>query len=262
MKNKQKAQSFLIRARAKLSSPFLILAGVIFVFCAHAEESRKVQQIVDEKLGQLKLDSNDETFDAAAKELRRWGVPAIEALVIRTETHAHRDRAMRLIVRMGATALEQLVVLAAGEHKVAAARLLAAIVDENAPQLIPELMKLMSDPAIQNYAGTAMVKAASPAAKKHLNLFVEGLDSTDAAKRVFCAAALGQLGPKAKSAVEKLAKAAQDEQESVRLAAVVALGKIGPKAQEALAAIETALQDKNAEVRSEAKQALKKIKGS
>jgi HEAT repeat protein len=75
------------------------------------------------------------------------------------------------------------------------------------------------------------------------------------------AAALGELGSKAKAAVPVLVRALKDPHVHIRKLAALALGDIGPDAKLAVPALSEALNDKHADVRRRAAVALGEIGG-
>ncbi len=77
--------------------------------------------------------------------------------------------------------------------------------------------------------------------------------------RYWAALALGELGPKAKSAVESLAGALADKNPEVRLEVLIALARIGPDAAAAVPAIASHLNDPDSSVKHAAGYALGSI---
>jgi HEAT repeat protein len=85
---------------------------------------------------------------------------------------------------------------------------------------------------------------------------VTRLKHPDQAVRLHAAAALGQMGRKARKAVPALAEALQDVDAHVRRMAALALGDVGPEAAAAVPALVEALNDSHAAVRRRAVVAL------
>jgi HEAT repeat protein len=113
-------------------------------------------------------------------------------------------------------------------------------------------------------AAPILVKVRAPASvlahigKPAVPALVEGLRDAAPAVRLYCAVALGAIGPDAADGEPALAKALQDEDRAVRLQAIASLGGLGPAAKPAVGAlVETlAAADNGEEIRSEAAQAL------
>ncbi len=86
--------------------------------------------------------------------------------------------------------------------------------------------------------------------------WVRKLKDRDRYVRMHAVAALGQMGPEARSAVPALTEALADRDESIRQWAAYALGQIGPAARAALPALREALGDANTFARLKAAEAL------
>lgn len=209
------------------------------------------------------LKQEDESIRSQAeKRLMREDTKFLKVAVQMSREPRKRGTALLILSRMGAAGVEGLLeLLTDPELGLAAASALSTVVSPADVDRIPALLKCLQSLPWGNYCGVALVKAASPKARRHASGLIEALSGEKTEVRAFAAAALGEIGPKAKAAVPELQKALNDEAESLRLAAVVALGKIGTKAEIALPAVEDATKDGSAEVRREAREALKKIKG-
>jgi HEAT repeat protein len=124
-----------------------------------------------------------------------------------------------------------------------------------AKNAIPALLSVLKEgelplfePAVSVTLGN-IGPAAVPALQK-------ALTDRDARLRRTAAFALGQIGPKAKSATADLSTALGDSEPGVRALAAKALGRIGTAAQGALPKLEAALKDKEVDVRVSAALAL------
>jgi HEAT repeat protein len=101
----------------------------------------------------------------------------------------------------------------------------------------------------------------TPSGKTDLPLaeLIARLKHPEPTVRQHAAAALGQMGRKARRAVPCLAEALQDPDTRVRRLAALALGDIGPEAAAAVPALVGALNDGHAAVRRRAAVALGEI---
>ena len=70
---------------------------------------------------------------------------------------------------------------------------------------IPALLDCLRDPVVNNYCGNTLVKVAGPGSAGRVPLLRKSLQDPDKTVRLYAAAALGQIGPKAGGAVAGLA---------------------------------------------------------
>lgn len=135
-----------------------------------------------------------------------------------------------------------------------AASALGAIGPE-AKAAVPHLAAMLPEEDCGSEAGYALGKIGEPA----LPALLEALKGEDGEARLHAAAALGDMGPKAKAAVPLLIARLMDSHEHMRFCVARVLGKIGPDARAAENPLRDALEDKDPKVRVAAMFALARI---
>jgi HEAT repeat protein len=100
-----------------------------------------------------------------------------------------------------------------------------------------EMLKEEKSTLIRVKVAEALWKIEKPAARDLLPTLLDGLKDKSEEVRANAANVLGQMGAKAKPAVEALSKALGDKEFAVRAEAVMALGEIGPAARAAVPAL-------------------------
>jgi HEAT repeat protein len=137
-------------------------------------------------------------------------------------------------------------------------------------QAQPALVRGLADPDVQVRRNVALFLDAAGGAwsnvpqpplnlEPFLNGLVSALQDEDARVRQLAAQAIGEIGPKAVSAVPTLIALLADSDEGSRDNACLALGGIGPVAKDALPALRAALLDPSASVRRFAQRAIERI---
>ena len=132
-----------------------------------------------------------------------------------------------------------------------------------AKQAVAGIQRLLQDPnpEVRLAAGEALWKVDRQA-QAVLPVFVEGLKNQKSwALRGGSIAALGQMGPEAKTAVPDLIEMLKDQYEDIRQLAVDALAQIGPDAKAAVPALRALSNDPDSQVRQKSAQALQRIQG-
>jgi HEAT repeat protein len=168
----------------------------------------------------------------AAHALQLIGPPAREAAAALTKTASDPDAHVR---RNSIMALQSI----GPEPESVLGVLSRALMDPEPPVRVAALSTL-----------TELGEAALP-------VLAEALANPDT--RYWAALALGELGPKAKPAVDGLTRALEDQRPEVRREALVALAHIGPDASSAVPAVMAALADPDGSVRHSAAFALGRI---
>jgi HEAT repeat protein/S1-C subfamily serine protease/DNA-directed RNA polymerase subunit RPC12/RpoP len=133
------------------------------------------------------------------------------------------------------------------------------IAGANARMAIPPLMKLLKDPEdyVRRVAEESLIQIGAPARADLLALQAGLRDKGSPETRRYAAAALGLMGPEARSAITTLVEAVRDPEGLVRQAAARSLGKMGTDAKDAVfPALQTALQDTDRTVRTAAAESL------
>jgi HEAT repeat protein len=120
---------------------------------------------------------------------------------------------------------------------------------------VADALKADKSPTIRAGAAAALGRMG-PNARTVVNVMIEALKDQDVAVRAAVAEALGRIGDEAKSAIPRLVPLLKDPDPGVRLAAAFALGRIGPEAATAVPDLAQALAtDTDVAVRKEAARA-------
>jgi len=148
------------------------------------------------------------------------------------------------------------------------AALALAALGAEAKEAVPSLEKLLGDeaaPAEARFTAAYALGSIGPAAVAAEPLLRKLAESNDEMMATVCVWAALKLKPEDvtlfDAAIPKLRRALQREQELVRLEAAVALGEIGPKAATALPMLEMlAEEDPSRTVRAAAEEAVRRIR--
>lgn len=218
--------------------------------------------------------------------------PAVEK-ILRWTSQEERAEAAKALIKAGPDAVEPLLRAATSPNRV---RAVQYVIEKIGPKAYPELLRLLTDPALasragfqlfnimgpegaryapdllaclrtnpgaKGYCGQSLVRAMSPKAKGQVELLTEALSDPAEEVRVYAATALGQIGPKAKKAAAALGSALSDRSPAVRVSAALALSQLGRSARDADEALKAAAAaDPNEQVKRYCEQALKELHGS
>jgi HEAT repeat protein len=197
------------------------------------------------------------------------GEPVIAALIesLRDESSSVRRVAVSSLAILGkgtARAAKALTVLLRDEscdsfvHESVA----HALADVGVPDVaIPALTEAFEkDPAASPNVARSLVALDAPLASKALDRLIDRLGSPDDTLQVL--GLLGQLGPRATSAVPAICKVLDGADRFLRIAAAQALAKLGPGAKDALPALERMTKDPDAVAVAAAKQAIEQIRAA
>lgn len=134
------------------------------------------------------------------------------------------------------------------------------------PRIMPDLARLLGNAPTSDKAKAAWVMSIigyrNPGAievKSSVPPLITTLQNDDPEVRIYCAQALGAIGPAASNAIPALILRTKDENASMRMCAVEALGRIGITSPKALVALKVAVSDASSDVRFTAKQALELV---
>jgi HEAT repeat protein len=153
-------------------------------------------------------------------------------------------------------------------------RQLYAELRELEEQALPALSRGLADPNVQVRRNAALFLGLAsgswftfnPPRQKldiltTLPALTEALQDGDPRVRGLAAQAIGNIGPRAASAVRLLVPLLSDDNEGARNSACIGLAGIGPAAKDALPALREALSDPSADVRRFAQRAIGMIEG-
>lgn len=219
--------------------------------------------------------------DKAIKELGGFGAAAVPALIreATARNSYYRPDAIEALAEVGASGIEAMI-KAVREHPAADPAVQYALARTGRPA-VPALIELLKqkDDRMRVFAATTLGRMGPPA-EDAVPVLVELINSKESKERRqnrggggysggtvvtislmgdgTYVAALGGIGPKAKSAVPTIMEVAK-EPVPMRLIAIDAIAGVGPEAAAAVPLLIRFLDDKDFPVRSQAARALAKI---
>ncbi|MEK7384627.1 MAG: HEAT repeat domain-containing protein [Elusimicrobiota bacterium] len=242
---------------------------MLFLACAL---SMRAQAPADARAGSADIpvlisalrDPKPETRAEARAALVKAGPEAVPALVAAIAGERSRRINSKILEDMGpqVTVPALMALLDDPELRGKAGSQLFLLIGPESGHLAPELLTCISQkPEVRHYCGQALVKSMSQKSSVQTALLASALKDGLSDVRLYAAAALGQIGSRAKQAVPALAEALKDSEPVVRLNAALALGKMGRGARPALPALRAAALEGPPELRRQIEEIVKGING-